>query len=444
MLVPKRLSGPQAIKLIRIYPKTLPPWWYPAIRQGAATIGLLWSALEHRHEHPNASPDSLFRSPSVARFEVLIGPLCQTLGGRWQNDFQNNPGKTLEKWLIGATGFDSPEWMDWPVERLNELIKPAPTTPAIPSEMLRSVETRGGRTPSMISSSNDDDYSDFDTQSGDLFAFLDLAEIASANSQNVLNEYLEKPRYTTSSNSEAIRRAQKRASARHALEYQAASIRRIRKACAGAPAMWSKGAYSVRRGAIQLGNAPVFVDGQSYPTAHEAAFALGEFVLDAWDSTGGDWAVENAPDRMHAESDGDDADLARKMRFALWRKFSESRDRLPPDLWGQIQQEFHAAEEWLMDVNTPPASPSGIATIASPVVAAEVPNPPSKGRGRPRRNDPDDERILAAWDSGHHASYQDCAEVLELKKWNNLVPWRRVERCVDAQRKRTERQKKPP
>ncbi len=123
LIAENRQLAPEAIKLIRLIPLTLPFWWYRAVRAGNVTVGLLWSALNHRHDEPNNSPDALFLAPPVARFEILIGRLWKTHGNRWQSDFLDEPGATLEKWLNGATGFASPEWVDWPVERVNELIE---------------------------------------------------------------------------------------------------------------------------------------------------------------------------------------------------------------------------------------------------------------------------------------------------------------------------------
>jgi hypothetical protein len=59
--------------------------------------------------------------------------------------------------------------------------------------------------------------------------------------------------------------------------------------------------------------------------------------------------------------------------------------------------------------------------------------------GRPRKRDPEEDRILAAWESRAHVTYAECAWELKLVHVSGLPDSQRVGRVVDAVRKRRKR-----
>ncbi len=180
-----------------------------------------------------------------------------------------------------------------------------------------------------------------------LVKLRDAAEVANGNAQEILGRYRRKLAWSDYSNSgfPHIARAQQRAAARTSLLNDFADIRRIHLAVqSGGDANALDATDLIRRAVVSvLKTPPIFVGSLSYPTAHEAALALGEAVHDAWQNAGGYDAVERAPDKSQAEADGNNADIAVEVSDSLWRRLRRLRKRLPADLWGQIQQEFAAA-----------------------------------------------------------------------------------------------------
>ncbi|HLA86227.1 MAG TPA: hypothetical protein VJL29_15675 [Thermoguttaceae bacterium] len=179
-----------------------------------------------------------------------------------------------------------------------------------------------------------------------LIKVRDTAEVANGNAQAIITDYRRKPDFSDAANSTfpQIRRAQERAEARGWLVCQHGNIKRLHDA------KWrffegTDTALDLIRQTIGLRVQPIYVDRSSYPTAHEAAVALGGVVLAAWERAGGYNAVKRAPDRMHAEYDGHDADIAIEVSVEIWKRLRRlgKNSGLPRDLWGQIQQEFEAA-----------------------------------------------------------------------------------------------------
>jgi hypothetical protein len=65
-----------------------------------------------------------------------------------------------------------------------------------------------------------------------------------------------------------------------------------------------------------------------------------------------------------------------------------------------------------------------------------------KMRGRPRRSDPDAARILNAWDSGQHQTYEECARALNLFTQDQVPNQKRVIRVVNRELQKQRRAKK--
>lgn len=177
----------------------------------------------------------------------------------------------------------------------------------------------------------------------------DAAEVANGNAQEIIRDYRRKPDFSYAANSMCAqtRRAQERAAAKEWLECQHNAIRHIHESTV----RFREGthpALDLIRRAVALKVPPIFVADYSHPTAHEAAEALGSAVREAWERGGGYYAVEHAPDRMQAEWDSHDADAAIEVSIEIWKRLRRLRkNNLPPDLWGQIQQEFEAAAQLL-------------------------------------------------------------------------------------------------
>jgi hypothetical protein len=187
----------------------------------------------------------------------------------------------------------------------------------------------------------------------DLFDLLikvrDAAENVNGHAQAIIGEYRRKASFFSfewAANSLVphCRQGQKRAAARQWIVRQQHKIQRIREA-KDRLRDGTHPALDLIRRAVGLRVPPIFVGDYSYPTAHEAAEALGEAVQAEWESAGGYDAVERAPDRMHAEYDfNNDADIAIEVSLEIFKRLRRLRKgRLPADLWGQIQQEFEAA-----------------------------------------------------------------------------------------------------
>ncbi len=176
------------------------------------------------------------------------------------------------------------------------------------------------------------------------------AETIGGNARNIVEQHESPPEYTTSSLSPAVRQAQRRADAQtdvladhHCIEFIRKGLRDFEFIESHSDAL-----YNVQR-AVALKLPPVFVGGKSYPTAHEAAVGFGMWMDEIWQGFCGDYAAEVAPDRMAAESEGPDADIAIEMNEKMWKMIERIRPKLPPDLWGQIQQEYFAAGELLIE-----------------------------------------------------------------------------------------------
>ncbi len=185
-----------------------------------------------------------------------------------------------------------------------------------------------------------------DRDMGDSLIKLRLAaEVTNGNAQQIIVAYRDKPVFCSNSLCPAVARAQQRANARKRLLREHRAIKHI----ASEAHEWDGDAIDLIRRVSALKTSPVFVGDQSFPTAHEAAMVLGDTVLRTWQDAGGEDAVECAPDRAHAEHDGEDADIAIEVSLELWRQLQKLRDKLPGDLWGQIQQEHLAACQLLDD-----------------------------------------------------------------------------------------------
>jgi len=213
------------------------------------------------------------------------------------------------------------------------------------------------------------------TMAGDLFDLLikvrDAAEVANGSAQEVINRYRRKPDFSWAANSrsERTRRAQQRAAARDKLLYEDIHIRHIRQSVARFRERTSDALDLIRRAVAPTASA-IHVGNYSYPTAHEAAEALGNAVHQAWQNAGGYDAVERAPDRFRAEYDADDADIAIEVSVDIWKRLRLGKNnRLPPDLWGQIQLEFAAAWDRL-ELETATESENVVATDAGWVRAS--------------------------------------------------------------------------
>jgi hypothetical protein len=186
----------------------------------------------------------------------------------------------------------------------------------------------------------------------DLFGVLikvrDAAETANACAREIINDYGRDRRYfnfdwAAHSICEHTEQAQRRAAARDKIRHQYSCIKRL----CDAEMRLGEGtqpALDLIRRAVGLRVPPIRIGDNTYPTAHEAAAALGEMIHEAWEEAGGYDAVERAPDRLHAEYGGDDADIAIEVSVEIWKRLRRLRKKgLPPDLWGQIQQEYEAA-----------------------------------------------------------------------------------------------------
>lgn len=176
------------------------------------------------------------------------------------------------------------------------------------------------------------------------------AEIISGNARNIVEQHESEPEYTTSSLDPAVRQAQRRADARIDVMTDYHCIETIRKGLRDFDFIEcnSDALYNVQR-AVALKLPPVFVGGKSYPTAHEAAVGFGTWMDGIWQGFCGDYAAEMAPDRMGAEIEGPDANIAIEMNEKMWKMIERIRPTLPSDLWGQIQQEYFAASELLIE-----------------------------------------------------------------------------------------------
>ncbi|MEX2186170.1 MAG: hypothetical protein WD875_05215 [Pirellulales bacterium] len=199
-------------------------------------------------------------------------------------------------------------------------------------------------------SSSDDEREVPDCPFRALALLRNAAEIISANARNIVEQHESAPEYTTSSFIPEVRQAQRRADARSDVMTDYHCVETIRKGLRDFDFIesHSDALYHVQR-AVALKLPPVFVGGKSYPTAHEAAVGFGTWMDDIWQNFCGDYAAEVAPDRMAAETEGPDADIAIEMNEKMWKKIERIRSTVPPDLWGQIQQEYYAASELLID-----------------------------------------------------------------------------------------------
>lgn len=161
-----------------------------------------------------------------------------------------------------------------------------------------------------------------------LVEFRDAAEVANGNAQELLRGWAEKPRYSVSSNFEDMARAQRRAQARDDLLGDGHRVKRIRKASFEGDKLRDECLGLVQGGAITLRFPALFVGDESFPTAHEAAFALVEVVADLWDDVGGHAEFEFAPDRLKTESEGRHANAGLHMRQRLWKRSLKVLDRV--------------------------------------------------------------------------------------------------------------------
>jgi hypothetical protein len=209
----------------------------------------------------------------------------------------------------------------------------------------------------------------------DLFALLiearNAAETADANAQNIIRACRRKPDFSfaVASNSPQTRQAQVRAAARKWIRIQHENIKRLYKARTRFREVREADvdALALIRRATALRVKPIQVGDYTYPTAHEAAEALGDLMCEVWHECSGDSAVELAPDRLQAEWDeSDSADIAIEVSVDIWRRLRRLRKQngLPSDLDGQIQQEFEAAADRLIE-ETAPSEPEGASSTPS-------------------------------------------------------------------------------
>ena len=185
-----------------------------------------------------------------------------------------------------------------------------------------------------------------------LFRLLDAAETCNGAAQKILSRYCRQPVFRGTSTSPRERRVQERAMALKHLRYGRGAVTSIWKAMEAFDAAFQDDCtgYLVQEAvALNLKTAPVFVGKLSYPTAHDAARALGETVLGAWQDANCDLAIEHGPDRMGRAIAGldDNPDVASEACAALRQRLRKLRKRLPADLFGRLQLEYHVARQKL-------------------------------------------------------------------------------------------------
>lgn len=178
-----------------------------------------------------------------------------------------------------------------------------------------------------------------------VIALSEIAEDANREAQDMLWRYRRKPNFSSHVSAIGIveRRAQKRAAAKDSLLTDFYGMTRLRLSMADLNDVWHATDLFRRAMANARRFRPIFVGRFSFPTAHEAAIAMGEELLRVWDSVGGDFAAKHAPDRLEATNDGRDANLALETSYRLWRRLRRLRREFPADLYGLLQLELQAA-----------------------------------------------------------------------------------------------------
>ncbi len=119
------------------------------------------------------------------------------------------------------------------------------------------------------------------------------------------------------------------------------------------------------------------------------------------------------------------------------------------DFWTDIGHNKPGSDDFLPVppspslMSNPPSQPQGKMTEDSALVAAKTPDTgqQSKPRGRPKKHDPDEDRIIETWDGWNAEcdgmkSYPACAEKLALSKRGNRVAWRRVKLVIGNRNRR--------
>ena len=170
---------------------------------------------------------------------------------------------------------------------------------------------------------------DFDS----LLRYRDAAETANGNSQELLRCYARKPTFAVKSRDTNYAEQERFREAKELLSRARNNIERIMSARKEFQKLAGSDLLELVQQAVGLKAPAIAVGHLSWPTAHEASFALGEAVIEAWANAGALWGIEQG---------GKDAMDALR---CLYRQLRRLGRRAPSDLWGRIQQEFWEASE---------------------------------------------------------------------------------------------------
>ena len=189
----------------------------------------------------------------------------------------------------------------------------------------------------------------------DLLTYRDAVLSMEAQARNLLKDYARRFPFTSNSSIPEYRRYKRQCEAGISLERAAHCIEILRQAQQRLHELDSRVDVSVTiRRTVALKAPPIFVGSASYPTGHEAAVALGEAALNAWDGSGAVRVMDTWTRAGDASSDswgttggpwGNSNAGAHALDALkhLARRLSRLRRHAPPDLWGRIEQEFWAA-----------------------------------------------------------------------------------------------------
>jgi hypothetical protein len=189
----------------------------------------------------------------------------------------------------------------------------------------------------------------------DLLTYRDAVLSMEAQARNLLKDYARRFPFTSNSSDPEYRRYKRQCEAGISLERAAHYIEILRQAQQRLHELDARIDVSVTiRRTVGLKAPPIFVGSASYPTGHEAAVALGEAALNAWDRSGaagvidtwtragdassGSWGTTGGP---WGNSNGGAHALDALKHLA--RRLSRLRRHAPPDLSGRIEQEFWEA-----------------------------------------------------------------------------------------------------
>lgn len=173
-----------------------------------------------------------------------------------------------------------------------------------------------------------------------LVRLRDAAESSNSCAQAIISDYRRRPdfQWAATSAAESEKQRQRERAARKQLRNLKSKAERLDTvADRFYEVTGANEALTLICRAVALRAAPIYVGDLSYPTAHEAAVALGDAVFRAWE---------------YDDSDSDVDPI--KVNNDIWKRLRRlaKPHALPPDLYGQIEQEFQAAVD-LLDVETP-------------------------------------------------------------------------------------------